>query len=136
MAVPAAIPAALICLSLAGALLPAAAALAAPASAAKPVDQFTAVSCPTKRMCVAVGTTYFGQRMLAERWNGHRWASRSIRVPSGAHGFRLSSVSCSSASRCTAVGFKNVAMSLVTDLLTVADRWNGHTWTLQSTRSP
>ena len=57
-------------------------------------------------------------------------------LPSGAHGLSLSAVSCSSASRCTAVGFKNMTVSLVKDILTVAERWNGHTWSAQPTRSP
>lgn len=45
-------------------------------------------------------------------------------------------MSCPSASRCTAVGFKNITVSQVKDILTVAERWNGRTWTAQATRSP
>lgn len=89
-----------------------------------------AVSCPSATACTAIGSS------AAAHWNGRTWASRRIRVPSGAHGLSLSAVSCSSASRCTAVGFKNMTVSLVKDILTVAERWNGHTWSAQPTRSP
>ncbi len=91
---------------------------------------FNAVSCTSTTACTAIGSN------AAAHWNGRRWASRRIRVPSGARGLSLSAVSCSSASRCTAVGFKNITVSLVKDILTVAERWNGHTWTPQPTRSP
>lgn len=91
---------------------------------------FNAVSCTSATACTAIGSS------AAARWNGRRWASRRIRVPSGAHGLSLSAVSCSSASQCTAVGYKNITVSLVKDILTVAERWNGHTWTPQPTRSP
>lgn len=89
-----------------------------------------AVSCPSAAACMAIGSS------AAARWNGRRWASQRIRVPSGAHGLSLSAVSCSSARRCTAVGFKNMTVSLVKDILTVAERWNGHNWTPQPTRNP
>lgn len=125
-------PAALICLSLTGALLPAQAALAAPARAAKPADQLIAVSCPTKRMCVAVGTTDFGQGMLAERWNGRRWATMRLAQPTGATGDGLEGVSCTSAWACTAVGYDygpGVSQTL-------AERWNGRRWRVQPTPNP
>jgi hypothetical protein len=72
----------------------------------------------------------------AARWNGHKWSSPRLRKPKGANGLSLTAVSCSSATRCTAVGFKNMTVSQENDILTVAERWNGHTWTAQATRSP
>jgi hypothetical protein len=45
-------------------------------------------------------------------------------------------VSCSSARHCTAVGSKYMTVSQVSDVLTVAERWNGHTWVPQATVSP
>lgn len=92
--------------------------------------QLNAVSCPSTTACMAIGTG--GEA----RWNGHKWTSQYIRKPKGANGFNLSAVSCSSATRCTAVGFKNMTVSQENDILTVAERWNGHTWTAQATRSP
>jgi hypothetical protein len=121
-------PVALICLPLAGALLPAQAALAGPASAAKPVDRLAAVSCPTKRMCVAVGTMGNGPAMLAERWNGRTWATMRLAQPTGGTGAGLDGVSCTSARACTAVGWGPGG--------TLAERWNGSRWRIQPTPSP
>ena len=89
-----------------------------------------AVSCRSATACLAIGSS------AAEHWNGRRWASQTIHVPPGAHGLSLTAVSCSSASQWTAVGFKNITVSLVNDILTVAEHWNGHSWTLQPTRNP
>lgn len=89
-----------------------------------------AVSCRSATACMAIGSS------AAARWNGRRWASQKIHVPSGAHGLSLIAVSCSSASQCTAVGSKNMTVSLVKDILTVAEHWNGRSWAPQATRNP
>jgi len=91
---------------------------------------FNGVSCPSATACIAIGGTY------GQRWNGGKWALQHIPVPAGAQGFNLSAVSCTSAQACTAVGSKNMTPSLVSDILTVAERWNGHGWVLQATPSP
>jgi hypothetical protein len=62
-----------------------------------------------------------------------KWAFQHIAVPPRAHGFSLTAVSCTSARACTAVGSKNMTVSLVSGVLTVAERWNGHSWVLQAT---
>ena len=111
--------AAVTCSCLAGGLLLTQAASAAPvsplgrvrlaagaANAAKPVDRLAAVSCPTGRMCVAVGTMGNGPRMLAERWNGRSWSVMRLAQPAGAGGSGLTGVSCTSARACTAVGYR------------------------------
>ena len=91
---------------------------------------FNGVSCTSATACIAIGGSY------GQRWNGRKWALRRIAVPAGARGFSLSAVSCSSARRCTAVGSRNMTVSQVSDVLTVAVRWNGHTWAPQPTPSP
>jgi len=91
---------------------------------------FNGVSCPSVTACIAIGGTY------GQRWNGGKWALQNIPVPAGAQGFNLTAVSCTSAQACTAVGSKNMTPSLVSDILTVAERWNGHAWVLQATPSP
>lgn len=75
--------------------------------------QFTGVSCPARRVCVAVGQRPDGV-LLAERWNGRKWTVQHLT----GHGL-LSSVSCTSAAACTAVGGN------------LAERWNGRTWVRQ-----
>jgi hypothetical protein len=127
----------------AGALLlpSAASAVAAPgrsdarAAAAKPADEFLAVSCPTDRMCVAVGESSFSttEGMLAERWNGHKWSVTRLVHPPGATSGALTAVSCTSARACTAVGFDYVP---ATGGGPLAERWNGSRWALQVTPNP
>jgi hypothetical protein len=75
------------------------------------------LSCVTARRCLAVGfwSTENGQGIggtLAELWNGHTWR---IDNPGGPGG--VSTVSCSSASRCVAIGQPGTA--------TLAKLWNG-----------
>lgn len=69
-----------------------------------------AVSCPSTRGCIAVGTGLSGSGSgfaAAERWNGSRWSRR--RIPSSNphpfQGVNISDLSCSSMSACIAVGF-------------------------------
>lgn len=70
---------------------------------------------------------------LAERWNGTEWTVQSTPNPSEAFEVRLRDVSCSSATACTAVGrYANSAGKN----LTLAERWNGTEWTIQTTLSP
>jgi hypothetical protein len=87
----------------------------------------TAVSCPARRTCLAVGSYLSGgnQRPLAEQWDGHAWSMLPIRRPSG---FAvLSGVSCSAPSACTAVGTYERGKSQ----LVFAERWNGLGWATQ-----
>jgi hypothetical protein len=91
---------------------------------------FNGVSCPAATACIAIGGTY------GQRWNGRTWALQHIGVPAGAKGFNLTAVSCTSARTCTAVGSKNMTVSQVSDVRTVAERWNGRRWVLQATLSP
>ena len=81
-----------------------------------------AVSCPSRKFCVAVGSALRRGRDAAvvERWNGSRWSlqsthTRDLRIP------QLNGVSCMSAKVCIAVGSR-FGGSLV-------ERWNGSRWT-------
>ncbi len=78
-----------------------------------------AVSCPSAKSCIAVGSA--GRRELVERWNGASWTWQP--PPSTASGY-LSAVSCSSANACTAVGSSNGSAW--------AGRWNGSAWKSQT----
>jgi sugar lactone lactonase YvrE len=86
--------------------------------------------------CTAVGSYKNSAGMtvtLAERWNGSEWQVQPTQNPAGATGAALSAVSCASASWCTADGsYKNSAGMTVT----LAERWNGSEWQLQSTPNP
>jgi hypothetical protein len=104
-------------------------------SARTPRGHFTilnGVSCTSAHACVAVGVHVNGvvEIPLAELWNGTRWQLVSIPAPNGATTTGMQGVSCSSASRCTAVGGSAVGSSAPA---TLAERWDGHSWTIQPT---
>ncbi|HTX12290.1 MAG TPA: hypothetical protein VME22_26975, partial [Solirubrobacteraceae bacterium] len=65
------------------------------------------VSCTSATACTAVGdyNNAAGEEVpLTESWNGSSWSPESTPVPSGASTSRLTGVSCTAASVCTAVG--------------------------------
>ena len=97
------------------------------------------VSCPPgSGHCIAVGwyVNSNGQQItLAETWNGSVWAVQPTPNPSGSSRITgLNAVSCSSTSACTAVGSVEVDNSGT--YLTLAERWNGSAWAVQSTPNP
>lgn len=62
------------------------------------------------------------------------WKLQRARVPARAEISGLSAVACSSRRACTAVG--SSAKTLSTPTLTLAERWNGTRWRIQSTPTP
>jgi hypothetical protein len=96
------------------------------------------VSCPSRSSCLAVGGhgnpfTEIPPDTLAERWNGTTWRIQPTPNPRGG-GWFLIAVSCTSPSACTAVGGRLVPPG--TPGGTLAERWNGHTWSIQPTPNP
>ena len=97
------------------------------------------VSCLSATDCIAVGTAGFSgtpanTQPLAERWNGTSWTIQATpALPAGAYNPHLSSVSCTSPARCTAIGGYLANGSAETSL---AERWNGTAWTIQSGVAP
>jgi hypothetical protein len=97
-----------------------------------------AVSCPSTSACTAVGSSgnapfHAADVTLAERWSGSNWAMQTTPNPSGAASTVLNGVSCPSISACTAVGYYINASGVY---VTLAERWNGSGWALQSTPTP
>jgi len=92
----------------------------------------TAVSCATAANCMAVGTYNGGIFGIAEHWDGSRWTIRRLPVPPGQPGEEPlvlpASVSCASTTACVTVGSNQAA--------TMAERWNGTTWTIERTPDP
>jgi hypothetical protein len=83
------------------------------------------VSCPSPKVCVAVGS--WSQGTLVERWDGTRWRTRASRESVFNYGdlYELHGVSCPSRRACIAVGdsadsggYSSIDM-----------RWNGMSWT-------
>jgi hypothetical protein len=115
-----------------------------PNPAGAPFSFLGAVSCASASACSAVGG--YGNSSgtpvaLAERWDGTSWAIQPTpRLPGGASlPFGLTGVACTSATGCTAVGLstpnhQNVVNHPSPD--TLAERWNGSTWSIQPTPNP
>jgi hypothetical protein len=95
------------------------------------------VSCGTTS-CIAVGDSYEtigNEKTLAEKWNGSSWSITTTPNPSEAKGFvNLVGVSCSSSSACTATGYfaPSVSGGVPVELKTLAETWNGSSWSIQS----
>jgi hypothetical protein len=107
----------------------------APASpAAADGTSLNAVSCTSAPACTAAGGYSHGAFTappLAERWNGTKWAIQPTSIPPGMVGSDLSSVSCTSATRCIAAGAAGDDREQ-----SLAEAWNGKTWAIQPTPGP
>ena len=95
------------------------------------------VACRVSTSCIAVGSytkTPSGHPFtLAESWNGIAWSIVTTPNPPANRGASLLSVACSSGSACTAVG--NWFNSSNTEV-TLAERWSGTAWSIQTTLNP
>jgi hypothetical protein len=96
----------------------------------------TGVSCSSATACTAVG--YYQDSSgflvtLAEVWNGTAWSVQATPNGPSAVVSILDGVSCTSASACSAVGTYHNSSG---PDLTLAERWNGITWSVQVTPSP
>ena len=94
------------------------------------------VSCVAGGTCTAVGG--YGNPAgvgltLAESWDGTAWSIETTPNPPGSTGSGLLSVSCASATTCTGVGDYDSGSDTV---LSLAEAWNGTSWSIQSTPNP
>ena len=99
------------------------------------VGDLSGVSCPAANACIAVGNS--GGTMLAEQWNGTTWTTETPQTPANSNGAYLSAVSCTTANDCTVVGYYTLVVGpdVVPDV-TLAEHWDGTTWTIQPTPNP
>jgi len=91
-------------------------------------NQLNGIACPATGACVAVG--FVGPNGGAGStealwWNGRSWHSQHIPTLPAAV---LNAVGCVSENDCVAVGASNAG--------TLAERWNGQNWTIQTTPNP
>ena len=95
---------------------------------------FLGVSCVKASLCIAVGyaPAGVGTTPLAEFWNGSSWTTQPIPGPTGATFAELDAISCSSATRCLAVGDKETKGKQVP----LAELWNGSSWKIKPTPKP
>ena len=91
--------------------------------------------CTGPASCVAVGSydTSLGKSALAEVWNGTAWHVRAVPTPPGGTRSALDGVSCTAATACTTVGYYTSSQDVK---VTLAERWNGTSWSAQHTPDP
>jgi hypothetical protein len=97
------------------------------------------VSCTSATACIAVGAGFLVDgdcANLAERWDGSSWTMQSVPDPSGSIDGCLNGVSCTSATACTTVGYYEDQTGSGFPYVTLAERWDGSTWTVQTTPNP
>lgn len=102
-----------------------------PTPALSGASSLLGVSCTSGSACTAVGLA--GNGPLVERWNGTRWAVQSAPAPSGAVSVELRAVSCAGPKACVAVGSYRTSTS---GDLTLAESWDGASWTIQPLPAP
>jgi hypothetical protein len=89
------------------------------------------VSCPTPSDCVAVGGNFIslhsGSTAFIERWNGTSWAMQKTPQPPHKDRPQFFSVSCATASSCTAMG----GYSASNQAKLLVEHWNGTSWVRQ-----
>jgi hypothetical protein len=89
------------------------------------------VSCTSAGFCEAVGYNSSGDD--AETWNGSTWTAQPTPIPAGGSSLALNAVSCTKASFCETAGWY---FNSSFDQVTVAEQWDGSTWTAQATPNP
>lgn len=100
------------------------------------------VSCTSATACTAVGLYENSAKAivpLAEHWNGTGWSIQTTPIPPGANGAsEMLSVSCLSATACTAVGDDYITPpgQEGQKSVTLSEFWNGTEWTVQTPGNP
>ncbi len=93
-------------------------------------DDLFGVSCLSLTSCIAAGARQFSNETpLAQRLSASTWTDISPGHPAQA---ALKAISCPMISACTAVGYRSTS----TQTLTLAEHWNGTSWTTQTTPNP
>jgi hypothetical protein len=87
-----------------------------------PGSRLAGVSCVSSSFCIAVGAP------VSVVWKGSSW--KKIKIPAVRYHSELSAILCLAASDCTAVGSYSLNKTGVEELAPLAERWNGHHWTV------
>lgn len=85
------------------------------------------VSCLHSSFCISVGTRTVGSKTEQRAWKreGGTWAGMTLPTVTNP---QLQDVACTDSTHCTAVGRQGNA--------TLAERWNGSSWAVQTTANP
>ncbi len=110
---------------------------------ANAVNELSSVTCTAARNCLAVGTegndhntTHLFNEVL--KWNGRTWSQVGVPNPDhakGSYGNELSSISCTGASNCWAVGNSGL-YAVGTGISNEALHWTGKKWSSVSIPDP
>ena len=95
-----------------------------------------AVSCSTSATCIAVGSfenTKGLTKTLAESWNGTSWVVDARPASQTTDPNVLDAISCPSSIVCRAVGYDTQPIA---DDVSLAEAWNGTSWSIQTTPNP
>ena len=98
---------------------------------------FNGISCTSPTACTAVGfsiNTAGVDSSLAESWNGTTWKIQPSPNPPSSPSTELNGISCISANACTAAGFSVNGQTGVA--MTLAEVWNGISWSAATTPNP
>jgi hypothetical protein len=95
------------------------------------------LSCVSANDCQATGSTN-NNGNFAARWDGVSWKREQIPTPysDGNDDYELDGVSCVSATACISVGVSSNLGDCGCGALTMAERWNGSSWSVMHTRNP
>jgi len=100
-------------------------------------SNLVSVSCVSASECVASGfylSSAGKQSALVELWNGKEWKIlTTATLPKEDEQSWLESLSCPSSKHCTAVG---AVVTTLNGIVTLAESYNGSTWTVQTTPTP
>jgi hypothetical protein len=108
-----------------------------PSPADATLTAFSGVSCYLPEACTAAGTytaSDGAQQTLSEAWNGSRWKIQSTPNPAGTVTGGFSSVSCTAAGACIAVG--SYTLGNTAPPIPLAEKRSGGKWSLQSLPPP
>jgi hypothetical protein len=93
------------------------------------------ISCVSAKACAAVGNYQGSSGLLgaSEIWNGKTWAVAATPAPASGDSDTLNTVSCISATACTAVGFSQDSAGNNT---VIVESWNGKSWAAETAVEP
>jgi hypothetical protein len=96
----------------------------------------TGVSCPTASACTATGYIDGAAGRIVIHWDGRAWTKQTTPVPNRdrAKFAEVHNVTCTSATRCTAVGQFKIYAPVCCSYTTypLVEKWNGTAWTVQN----
>jgi hypothetical protein len=101
-----------------------------------PLSGFLNLTCGSTTFCVAVGAKYVSGNnlVLAEQWNGgSSWTDMSAPNPTNTNS-SFQGVACPTTAMCVAVG--NAQSNSTGKVRTLAEHWNGTSWTAVATPTP